>query len=259
MRNLQLSQETLKGTTEQHGTLLAEILQRLKDLKENSKNSDSSSNKARNPQAGSFGTNGSIQTRTMKLEFPRFNGTNPNSWLFKSKQYFNYHQVPEQQWLTIAALNMEGEAIEWFQWYNEPGVTWEQFVLAMDARFRPSKREDFGGKLSKLRQNSTVLEYQREFQRLSNRVKGLSESYLFSLYLSGLRDDIRIEVQKLEPTNLPNVFSLARLQEEEANLRQRMFRAEGGRPIVVSNPTELKPSVPVIKKNLRRQRHEKED
>ncbi|RWR84947.1 Ty3/gypsy retrotransposon protein [Cinnamomum micranthum f. kanehirae] len=250
MRNLQLSQETLKGTTDQHGTLLAEILQRLEDLKESSKNSDSSSSKARNSQAGSFGTNGSIQTRTMKLEFPRFDGTNPNSWLFKAKQYFNYHQVPEQQWLTIAALNMEGEAIEWFQWYNDYvlGATWEQFVLAMDAWFGPSKSEDFAGKLSKLRQNSTVLEYQREFQRLSNRVKGLSESYLVSLYLSGLRDDVRIGVQKLEPTNLPDVFSLARLQEEEANLRRRMFRTEGGRPIVVSNPTELKPSVPVIKR-----------
>ncbi|KAJ8644301.1 hypothetical protein MRB53_006049 [Persea americana] len=90
--------------------------------------------------------------RTMKLEFPHFDGTSPNSWLFKAKQYFNYHQVPEQQWLTITALNMEGEAIEWFQWYNDyvPGATWEQFVLAMDARFGPSKSEDFTGKLSKL-------------------------------------------------------------------------------------------------------------
>ena len=80
---------------------------------------------------------------------------------------------------------------------------------AMDARFGLTRSEDFTGKLSKLRQTSTVLEYQKEFQKLSNRVKGLSEEYLNSVYLSGLKDEIRIGVQKLQPPTL----TLARLQE----------------------------------------------
>ncbi|KAJ8627671.1 hypothetical protein MRB53_020978 [Persea americana] len=232
VQSFQLSQEALKGTTEQHGALLAEIIHRLEDLKGSSKDMDSPSSKARPHHANSFGTNGGIHTRSMKLEFPRFDGTNPSSWLFKAKQYFCYHQVPEDQWLTVASLNMEGDAMEWYQWYNDysPGATWGQFVLAMDARFGPTKSEDFAGKLSKLRPTSAVLDYQREFQRLSNRVKGLSEPYLVNLYLSGLEDDIRIGVQKLSPTNLPNALSLARLREEEANLRRRMFRTDVGRP-----------------------------
>ena len=254
VQSFQLSQEALKGTTEQHGALLAEIIHRLEDLKGSSKDMDSPSSKARPHHANSFGTNGGIHTRSMKLEFPRFDGTNPSSWLFKAKQYFCYHQVPEDQWLTVASLNMEGDAMEWYQWYNDysPGATWGQFVLAMDARFGPTKSEDFAGKLSKLRPTSAVLDYQREFQRLSNRVKGLSEPYLVNLYLSGLEDDIRIGVQKLSPTNLPDAFSLARLREEEANLRRRMFRTDVGRPAMVTNPVpnpiDRKTAAPVIKR-----------
>lgn len=77
----------------------------------------------------------------------------------------------------------------------------------MDACFGPRQNEDFAGKLSKLRQTSSVIEYQKEFQMLSNRVKGLTEEYLISPYLSGLRDDIRIGVQKLNPINRPDAFA----------------------------------------------------
>lgn len=52
------------------------------------------------------------------------------------------------------------------------------------------RSEDFVGKLLKLQQSFMVMEYQREFQRLSNRIKGLLEAYLISLYLSGLWDNI---------------------------------------------------------------------
>lgn len=85
MRNLQLSQEVLKRNTEQHSAPLPKIIQCLGDLKECSRDSNPSSSKGRINQAISFGTNGSKQTRTMKLEFSRFVGANSNSWLFKAK------------------------------------------------------------------------------------------------------------------------------------------------------------------------------
>lgn len=155
MCKFQLSQEVLKRTSEQHSALMAEIIQCLGDLKKSSKDSNPSSSKGRINQANSFGTNGSKQTRIMKLEFSCFDRANPHSWLLKAKQYFSYHQVQEQQWLTIASLNMEGDAIKWYQWYNaySPTTTWEQFVLAMDAHFGPAKSEDFADRLSKLHPN----------------------------------------------------------------------------------------------------------
>lgn len=114
--------------------------------------------------------------------------------------------------------------------------------------FGPSKSEDFAGKLFKLRQITAVLDYQREFQKLSNKVKGLDEKYLISLYISGLREDIRIGIQKLSPTVLPVVFSLARLQEEEANMRRRLMRLEGTHPSFAAIPIDSKTAAPVIKR-----------
>lgn len=119
---------------------------------------------------------------------------------------------------------------------------------AMDACFLLSKSEDFVGKLSKLCQTSMVLDYQREFQRLSNRVKGLSEEYLINLYLSGLKDDIRIEVQKFKPTILPKAFSLARLHEEEVNVWLGVGRLEVGQPQLMPNSNEAKFSTSIIKR-----------
>ena len=44
----------------------------------------------------------------MKLEVPRFDGTEPLSWIFKINQYFEYHGTPERDRLTIASFYMEG-------------------------------------------------------------------------------------------------------------------------------------------------------
>ena len=32
-----------------------------------------------------------IQTKAISLEFPRFNGDNPNGWIYHANQFFNYH------------------------------------------------------------------------------------------------------------------------------------------------------------------------
>ena len=226
------------------------ILQRVNELRTVLQEKDDQAKQHRGPTGPSFGYTGGIQTRTMKLDFPHFDGTNPSGWLFKAKQYFAYHQVPVEQWLTVASLNMNADALEWYQWYMEykPKASWEDFVAAMDSRFGPPRSEDYAGKLSKLRQTSTVIQYQQEFQRLSNRVRGLSEAYLISLYLSGLRDEIRIGVHKMNPSSLPDAFSLARLQEEEANLRRRVWRPEVGKQNLAETSTATKPTAPTIKR-----------
>lgn len=115
MRNLQASHAALQETSEQHGALLAEVLQRLNEMRDSQKEQEGSSGHSRGP-APFFGNNGGIHTRSMKLEFPRFNGKHLSGWLFKAKQYFAYHQVPEAQWLIVASLNIEGDALEWYQW-----------------------------------------------------------------------------------------------------------------------------------------------
>ena len=55
------------------------------------------------------------QQHRLKLDVPRFDGTDALGWIFKINQYFEYHGTPEYDRLTIASFYMEGRALAWFQ------------------------------------------------------------------------------------------------------------------------------------------------
>ena len=61
-------------------------------------------------------------SRTMKLEFPRFFGEDPTSWVYKANQYFRYYNTPIGEKLMLASFHMEGEALIWFEEGEETGV-----------------------------------------------------------------------------------------------------------------------------------------
>ena len=73
----------------------------------------------------------------MKLDFPRFCGEEPTSWIYKANQYFNYYRILEPKKLTMASFHMEGEALVCFQEGEDAEVfgTWEALVQAMLIRF----------------------------------------------------------------------------------------------------------------------------
>jgi hypothetical protein len=51
---------------------------------------------------------------TIKLEIPRFDGSEALGWIFKINQFFDFHQTPEDRRLNIASFYMEGEALTWY-------------------------------------------------------------------------------------------------------------------------------------------------
>lgn len=57
----------------------------------------------------------------MKLEVPRFNGSDSSGWTFKINQFFDYHSIPKLECLVIASFAMEGPALAWFQWLIRSG------------------------------------------------------------------------------------------------------------------------------------------
>ena len=58
----------------------------------------------------------------MKLDFPKFCGEEPTSWIYKANQYFKYYRIPKPEKLMMASFHMEGEALVWFQEGEDPGV-----------------------------------------------------------------------------------------------------------------------------------------
>ncbi|VFQ72100.1 unnamed protein product [Cuscuta campestris] len=103
-------------------------------------------------------------------------------------------------------------ASEWFHYYmaNNFGVSWDAFLLAVQQWFDPHYYENYIGLLSKLTQTTSVLEYQTAFESLLNKVSGVPEPTLVSMFVAGLRQPIQREVNLRNPTSLPAAFALAR-------------------------------------------------
>ena len=75
--------------------------------------------------------------RLVKLDFPRFSGEEPTSWIYKANQYFRYYKISKSEKLMMASFHMEGEALVWFQEGEEAGVfgNWEALIQAILTRF----------------------------------------------------------------------------------------------------------------------------
>lgn len=87
----------------------------------------------------------------------------------------------------------------------------------------------------KLRQTSTMEEYQNDFEILSNCIPRLSDDFRFSTFLSRLRDDIRIMLTMFRPTTLPIAFGLAQLYEEKV---WRMFKKSKNNQHIPTNSNQ---------------------
>ena len=146
-----------------------------------------------------------IHRHHMKLEVPRFDGTDPLGWIFKISQFFYYQGIPDHERLTVAAFYMDGPALSWYQWMSRNGFfpSWPVMLQALESRFAPSFYEDPQGALFKLQQTGTVSDYLTDFERLANRTIGLPPSCLLSCFISGLSPELRREVQALRPLSLP--------------------------------------------------------
>ena len=167
-----------------------------------------------------------VQIKSIRLEFPRFNGDDPIGWVYKANQFFNFHNTPAQHRLFIASFHMEGKAITWYQELEETGMitSWEAFVTALNIRFGTSSYDDPMEALINVKQSSTVEIYKTRFESLSNRVRGLSDSHKLSCFLGGLKEEVRMGVRMLNPQNLVTAYGLARMQEENLAIMRRAWR-----------------------------------
>lgn len=57
-----------------------------------------------------------------------------------------------------------------------------------------------------------------KFEALSNWLRGLSDPFKLSCFLSGVKDEVRLSVRMFNPSNLIIAYSLAKLQEENLHI-----------------------------------------
>lgn len=158
-------------------------------------------------------------SRLTKIEFPRFNGEDLKSWLYKVNHFFLLDNVNELAKVPLASLHLEGIALNWHQGYlqnrNMLHPVWKEYVIDLTARFGEAI-DDPMAELMELRQPGTVKQYHDTFDAHISRLR-LSPANALSCFLTGLSDDIRNMVRMFSPTSIAQAYSLAKLHEVNLN------------------------------------------
>jgi len=85
--------------------------------------------------------------------------------------------------------------------------------------------------------------YKIRFELLSNQVWGLSNTYKLSCFLGGSKDEIKIVLRMLNPSNVMATYGLYIMQEENLSLVRRSLRSNDTVTrwrIPISSPTKSK-------------------
>ena len=98
------------------------------------------------------------------------------------------------------------------------GVTWEEFIVDVCARFR----DDLGSKVveefNKLQQIGTLDDYLAKFKKLKVlilvRTPNMPEAYFLESLIGGLKSVIKPLMRAFKPQNLESAIEQARFQEE---------------------------------------------
>ncbi|KAK2970128.1 hypothetical protein RJ640_001605 [Escallonia rubra] len=123
----------------------------------------------------------------------------------------------------FASVHFFGQAEFWYGTYSKARgkVSWPNFVRDLYARFSSLFRESIIGEFHKLRQTTTVEHFYNDFETLTSSLVSeginLEEDYFIQSFISGLKDEIRLEVEKFDVGDLSRAIFLARKQEASLN------------------------------------------
>lgn len=140
-----------------------------------------------------------------KLEFPKFDGLDPKGWVIKAEQYFEFVNIDEGRKVKMAGLHFEGKASTWYRYYqvSKNNFVWKQFQGDVISRFENPENRVVQELFNKLKQTSSVADYEDKFEELRAQVvhrnKSLGEDYFVSSFISGLKDHIKTSVRMFRP------------------------------------------------------------
>ncbi|KAL0302715.1 UNVERIFIED_CONTAM: hypothetical protein Sangu_3082900 [Sesamum angustifolium] len=112
---------------------------------------------------------------------------------------------------------MHGEPLSWYKWMfpNHQLSSWMRFFahwsFVLAHRLLIITRLLF----SSFANHGSIAEFQRELERLCNRVVGLPPEVVLNCFISVLRSDIQRELAVLQPFSISQAVGLAKLVEAE--------------------------------------------
>lgn len=158
----------------------------------------------------------------MKLEFPKFEGGDPRGWILKAEKYFRFYQTPDDLKVEVAAMYLEGDALDLFAWINSERTLlyWEELVKALQENYGPAEFQNPDEHLCTIKQTGTVQDYRQEFAKRAARVHNWPEHCLLGVFLSGLKEDLKADVRIHKPRSVYKAMSLALQYEAKLGLNR---------------------------------------
>ncbi|KAK6118018.1 hypothetical protein DH2020_048243 [Rehmannia glutinosa] len=155
-----------------------------------------------------------------KVDFPRFDGTHPRSWILKCNGYFKLiGNIPDTQKVTLASMHFEGKAAQLYQNFitKQGDLSWHQFVEIVSARFEELKEAMIIAEFNKLIQTGSYSDYVEKFEELKACMLLLkngdySEEYFIASFISGLSEELQSFIHMFEPSTLQQTIDLGRKQ-----------------------------------------------
>lgn len=143
-------------------------------------------------------------TRLIKMDPPVFDGSDVHSWINRIQYYFDHIMLPDEQRLHYVVMLFASPATNWIFSYraNNPVVTWSQFLEDVRRRFDPNYFVNYIELIAKLTQTGSVVDYNKEFNRMMDQIHGVAESTLLPIYLGGLRNPIKTLVRFQHPASV---------------------------------------------------------
>lgn len=100
------------------------------------------------------------------MNFPQFDGKNPNIWIDKYLDYFTIFNIPKFIWVSFACMNFNKNASKWLRAYkmqHELG-TWEQFTAVVEEKFGTYDYRQAMTELMNLKRKGYMQEYHKQFE-----------------------------------------------------------------------------------------------
>ncbi|XP_057770821.1 uncharacterized protein LOC130990618 [Salvia miltiorrhiza] len=146
-----------------------------------------------------------------RIDFPKFNGTNPRGWILKCNTYFKLTAaMSDENMIQLSVHNFEGKALQWLQNFgceNLFSITWEQFMDVVEARFEDLNEGKIVMEFKNLKQTGTYEEYVEKFEELraclllSNSMS-YSEEYFIASFISGMSEELQGFMLLFKPKTL---------------------------------------------------------
>uniref|UniRef100_A0A453EKP7 Retrotransposon gag domain-containing protein n=1 Tax=Aegilops tauschii subsp. strangulata TaxID=200361 RepID=A0A453EKP7_AEGTS len=106
------------------------------------------------------------------MDFPSFDGDNPQFWRSRCDKYFDVYGVQPDLWVRVATLHFTGNAARWLQLQESQSTsfTWEALCAALCSKFGREQYQKHLRQFHSLRQTSTVHEYMSRFEELMHQM-----------------------------------------------------------------------------------------